>query len=144
MPDHNVEVSNSRGQTRSSRFGGALGSYRIFKRAITANEAAPADDINQGTIVGDRYEECLWIVQKPAAVTAYTVHFLRWATVVNDKGEEIVAGFWVQDKTVVVGALHLAERQFIMGDALSVYIDGIVGATGAGFVIMRKGLVKRA
>lgn len=143
MPEHNVEVSNSRAQTRSSRFGGALGSYRIFKRGITTNESAPTADINQGTIVGDRYEECLWVIEKPAAVTTFTVHFLRWVSVVSKTGDEIIPGFWVEESSTV-STKHLAQRQYVMGDALAVYIDGIAGATGTGFVVMRKGLVKRS
>lgn len=144
MPDQNVEVSNSRSQTRSGRFGGLLGSYRIYKRGITANETAPADDQRLGTNVGDRYEECLWAFKKPPLVTSYSVTFLRWVSCVTDQGAEIIPGFWVQEAAVTGLTGHYTHRQLVSGDYLACYVSGIVGATGDGFIVLRKGLSRRA
>lgn len=139
----NPEVSNQRGTARSSRFGGANGSYRIFKRGIVANEVLPAADINEGTIVGDRFEKCLWAIQMPAGVTSYDVHLLRWVSCTKENGTEIIPGFWV-DEGATTFTRSAVIRQYVHGDALGLYIAAVAGVFGSGFIVLRKGITTRS
>lgn len=142
MPE-NPNLSSTPGHARSSRYGGSHGSYRVFKRGITANESAPTT-IEQGTRLHHRFDQCRWAIQKPPSVTAYDVHFMRWVSVVDDEGNDVIAGYYVEEDSATGLSDHLVADQDNNGDVLSIYIDGIAGGTGSGFVVMRKGVSKRA
>lgn len=142
MADQNVEVANARGIGKHGRYGGQLGTYRIYKRNILADESVPTD-VREATVVGDRFEECRWVVKKPAGITTYDAHFLRWAVVLDKEGNEIIAGEYVEEDVVTVTE-SLVFDQYVNGDRLACYIDATAGAFGAGFIILRKGINKHA
>ena len=142
MPAQNPEDANSRGIAKHSRYGGSLGTYRIHRRDIVANETVPTD-VRAAAVVGDRYEECRWVIQMPPTITAFSIHFLRWVVVLKPTGEEVIPGFYVEEE-VVNATESLVVDQFVNGDRLACYIDNTTGNFGSGFVILRKGVNKHS
>jgi hypothetical protein len=138
----NPEVSNARGIAKHARYGGLLGSYRIYKRGIVADETPPTDE-REGTVIGDRFEECLWAIEMPPGIVTYDVHILRWIIAVDANGNPVDAGYWSEEDTYTATANSTAF-QYVCGDRLALYIDATAGVFGPGFIIRRKGVNKHA
>ena len=110
------------------RFGSqGFGRSKLIGPAFDTDGAAPT--IRAEGVKIDRFTEAQWVVSMPSWCTGYDVHFLRYVEVFNADGGEIF-GKWVEDEAVNATA-DLVYYQFITGQRVAAYIDGILGVPDA-------------